>query len=349
MKILITGGSGYIGSHTILEMFEKTNFQPISIDNYSNSFSQTYQRVQEISGKKIEYLNLDLCMKDALFSFMQKHNDIQGIIHFAAFKAVNDSVNNPLVYYRNNMESLLNVLEAIQHFSIPYFVFSSSCSIYGDIEQLPVSEKTPTNPLSPYAHTKNMGEQIIRDFYKTNPSLKAVLLRYFNPVGAHISGKNGELPINKPNNIMPVICNAAAGLIPYVEVFGSDYPTRDGSCIRDYVHVSDIALAHINALDYMIKAKEENNCEYFNLGTGEGVSVLEIIHAFKEFNQVDVPYKISSRRAGDVMAIYSDSTKANKKLQWYPKYSLQDMVCSAWKWQQNINQITHDDTSLLLK
>ncbi len=334
MKILVTGGSGYIGSHTIIEMLEGKTYQPISIDNYSNSSAETYNRVEAITQQKVPFEKIDLTNREDLFSFLSKNPEIKGIIHFAALKAVGESVQFPNLYYRNNLLGLMNVLEAIEKFDIPYFIFSSSCSIYGNIDSLPVSEDTPVDKtLSPYAETKKMGERMIHDFYHTKPHLSAVMLRYFNPVGAHVSSLNGELPLQAPNNLVPVITRAAAKLSGAMKVFGNDYKTRDGSCVRDYIHVTDIANAHILALNYVVEQKNKTNCEVFNLGSGQGVSVLEMINTFEKVNGVKVPYELAPRREGDVEAIYSDSSKALQLLGWKPQHDLESIMKTAWNWQ----------------
>jgi len=335
MKVIITGGAGYIGSHTIIDMLETGIFTPICVDSCERSTPETLNRIEIITGVQIPFYKINICNKEAFFSIFEKHKDIIGIIHFAAYKCVSESVEKPLEYYRNNLQSLENVLEACVKYSIPNLIFSSSCSIYGNVEKLPVNETTPMgNPFCPYAHTKQIGEDMIRFFSQGHPHFNAVLLRYFNPVGAHSSGLNGELSPDKPNNLMPVITQVAIGKLKQLTVFGTDYATRDGSCIRDYVHVSDIANAHIKALQFLIEKRNNSNCEVFNLGSGNGVSVLEMLRAFEEITGVELNYTIGKRRAGDVPAVYSDSTRANKLLYWQSKRTLSDMVESAWKWEQ---------------
>jgi UDP-glucose 4-epimerase len=337
--VIVTGGAGYIGSHTIIELLEKTNFHVVSVDNYANSTPDAYQRIKQIVKRDFEIVQLDLCEKDKVFSLFEKYNSLVGIIHFAAFKSVPESVANPYKYYYNNINSQLNVLEACIKFGVHNYIFSSSCSVYGNIDTLPVSETTPLNKAeSPYAYTKQAGEQILKDYCKAFPNLQSIALRYFNPVGAHLSGLIGENPINKPTNIVPVITLTAIGKIPEVTVFGNDYNTRDGSCIRDYVHVSDIAFAHVQALDYLINKKQDSNFSIFNLGTGNGVSVLEAIAAFEKVSGKKLNYKIGPRRAGDVAAIYSDCTYTENKLGWKANYSLEQMMQSAWQWQLNLNK-----------
>lgn len=338
--ILITGGAGYIGSHTIIELLETTPFNIVSIDNYSNSSPETFTRIERITGKKIINYPIDICNKIELETVFQNNTSIIGIIHFAAFKAVGESVENPQKYYHNNINSLLNILDCAVKYNVKNFIFSSSCSVYGNIKELPVKETTPLGKAeSPYAYTKQVGEEILKDYSKANPKLETIALRYFNPVGAHLSGFNGESPINKPNNLVPIITNTAIGKLAQMTVYGDNYPTRDGTCIRDYVHVSDIATAHIKALTFLIENKNDSNFSIFNLGTGNGVSVLEAIAAFEKVSGKKLNYKIGPIREGDVGAIYSDNTLSEKTLNWTPKFNLEDMMGSAWKWeleQQNL-------------
>jgi len=337
MKVLITGGTGYIGSHTIIEMIEAGKFTPICVDSCERSTPETIDRIEKITGVRVPFYKENICNKNALFRIFEEHPDIIGIIHFAAYKCVPESVEKPLEYYRNNLQSLENVLEACLKYNIPNLIFSSSCSIYGEVAKLPVNEDTPMGtPFCPYAHTKQIGEEMIRFFAQVNPQFNAVILRYFNPVGAHRSGLNGELSPDKPNNLMPIITQVAIGKMKQMTVFGTDYNTRDGSCIRDYVHVSDIADAHVKALQFLTEKRNDSNCEVFNLGSGNGVSVLEMIRAFEEITGIKLNYSLGERRAGDVPAVYSDSTHAEKLLHWQCKRTLQDMVESAWKWEQNL-------------
>lgn len=338
-KIMVTGGTGYIGSHTIIEMLKKGDFDVISVDSCIRSTPETVDRIEKITGKHVKNYQIDICEKEKFFSIFENEKDIVGIIHFAALKSVPESVEKPLEYYRNNLESLENVLEACAKFAIPNFIFSSSCSIYGDVEKLPVSEETPVGiPFCPYAHTKQIGEEMIRFFAHVHPQLNSVLLRYFNPVGADMSGLNGELSPDKPNNLMPIITQVGIGKMKQMTVFGTDYDTRDGSCIRDYIHVTDIANAHIKALDFLLKKKNNSNLEVFNLGSGTGITVLEMIRAFEEITGVKLNYVIGGRRPGDVPAIYSNSSKAEKELEWKTEYTLNDIVSSAWKWEQMLKK-----------
>ncbi len=332
--IIVTGGAGYIGSHTIIELLTQTDYNVVSIDNFSNSDSDTFNRIEKITGKKVKNLNVDICNLEALeFAINTIKNPI-GIIHFAAFKSVPQSVADPLLYYQNNLGSLMNILTICKLKKISNFIFSSSCSVYGNVEKLPVTELSPLALAeSPYAQTKQMGEEIVINVVKSDPAIKAVLLRYFNPVGAHMSALNGELSNSKPDNLVPYITLTAAGLLPKLTVFGGDYDTRDGSCIRDYIHVSDIADAHVKAINYLINNKQKNPCSVFNLGTGNGVSVLEAIHSFEKVSQQKLNYEIGPRRAGDVVNIYANNDLAKSELKWETKYDLDDMMLSAWKWQ----------------
>lgn len=338
MKFVVTGGAGYIGSHTIIDMIESTNWEIISIDSFLNSTPDTFRRIQEITGKTIENFQIDLCDRKALQDVFSELGPIDGIIHFAALKAVSESVEKPLLYYQNNITGLLNIIECCDKFNIPNLIFSSSCSIYGNVDAVPVDEMTPlADSESPYAATKAMGEEILKDVAKVS-STNLIALRYFNPVGAHHSGLIGENPINKPSNLFPVITQTAAGIIKEMQVFGSDYKTRDGSCIRDYIHVSDIANAHILALKYAVDQGKLENLEFYNLGSGNGVSVLETISAFENLSNLKLNYNLSARRVGDVESIYSNSKKAKSKLGWETKFELTEMMSSSWKWQQQLKK-----------
>ena len=334
-KILVTGGCGYIGSHTIVDLVEN-GYEVISVDNNSRSSARILEGVEKITGKKVKNYKVDLCNFDDTFAIFQENEDIEAIIHFAAYKSVSESVEQPLMYFENNLQSLINLLKCVQEFHIPYFVFSSSCTVYGNPDVIPVTELTPPKPAeSPYGYTKQMGEQIINEFSKANPS-QCVLLRYFNPVGAHPTAHIGELPIGKPANLVPVITQTAAGILPKLTVFGDDYDTRDGSCVRDYIHVCDIANAHTLALQYLMKGKTNARCEVFNLGTGLGVTVLEAIRSFEKVSNVKLNYEIGPRRAGDVVAIYANNDLARQKLGWAPKYTLDEMMLTAWLWEQKL-------------
>jgi len=335
-KILITGGAGYIGSHAVIE-FLNLGFEIISVDNLSNSSVKTYDRINQITGKLIRHYQMDICNLDLLTKVFEENPDIEGVIHFAALKSVPESVQQPLLYFRNNVNALLNVLECMKNFQTKYLIFSSSCSVYGNVKQLPVNEETPVEkPESPYAYTKVIGEQVIQDFLRINPWVKASSLRYFNPVGAHSSGLNGELPSNRPNNLVPVITRTAIGKMPEMSVFGNDYNTRDGSCIRDYIHVSDIADAHVKAYNFLADRRQPDQYSLFNLGSGKGVTVLEAISSFEKIANLRLKYKIVPRREGDVEAIYSDCSKAKRLLNWIPKNDIDSMMKTAWDWEKNL-------------
>ncbi|MBL4710726.1 MAG: UDP-glucose 4-epimerase GalE [Flavobacteriales bacterium] len=336
MNILVTGGAGYIGSHTIIELFEQGYTRIFSIDNYLNSKESNYEKIEKITGKTPEYNNIDLTDLESTRAFF-KVNKIDAIIHFAALKSVPESVENSEVYYRNNTLTLLNLLSCMKEFDVKHIIFSSSCSVYGNPDQLPVNESTPFGVAeSPYASTKQMGETILKDFCKTNVNFTAISLRYFNPVGAHSSGLIGENFSRRPNNLIPIITQTAAKIREKITVFGTDYNTDDGSCIRDYIHVIDIAKAHVKALDYQKQLNTTNNYDVFNLGTGRGTSVLEIIHSFEEISGKKLNYTLGDRRAGDVETIYSDNAKASSTLKWNASLSLEEMLKSAWKWQQSM-------------
>jgi len=336
-KIIVAGGAGYIGSHTIIELIA-SGFDVVSFDNYCNSSVETYDRIEAIAGKRINFEEVDLTNRETAATAFKKHQDAVGVIHFAALKSVPDSVARPLEYYRNNNDSLLNTMEQAQKHEIKATIFSSSCSVYGNLrpEQLPVVETTGWNEAEcSYANTKQMGEDFLRNFAKICPQ-NFIALRYFNPVGAHISGLNGEMPSKVVNNLAPLITQAAAGLRNQLTVFGDDYNTRDGSCVRDYIHVSDIAKAHVKAIQLGLSDKMESNFDVINLGSGNGVTVFEAITAFEKNTGVKVPHSIGERRDGDVEAIYSDCTKAEKVLGWTCDYDINDMMKSAWKWQQHL-------------
>lgn len=334
--ILVTGGAGYIGSHTLVELLQNTDFRVVSLDNFSNSLERSYERVQKICKRNFETICLDLCDKTRLYEALGQIGHIDGIIHFAAYKSVPESVKEPLLYYHNNLTSLNNLLSYAVDNGIKHFIFSSSCSVYGNADDLPVTEASPLKKAeSPYGHTKQVGEEMISFVSQAYPAFSAVLLRYFNPVGAHLSGLLGELPLNRPNNLVPIITQTAVGKNA-LTVFGKDYPTRDGSCIRDYIHVSDIADAHVKALDYLLSGKNKTRCSIFNLGTGTGISVLEAIASFEKVSGKKLPYTIGGRRAGDVVSIYANNSLAKKELTWSPKYGIDDMMLSAWKWQQHL-------------
>ncbi len=335
MKILVTGGTGFIGSHTIVDLIEN-GFDVISIDDNSRSTEGMLDGIEKITGKAVKNYKVDLKNFDETLAVFQENTDIAGIIHFAAYKAVGESVEQPLMYYENNMFGLVNILKCCKEFNVPHFVFSSSCTVYGNPEDSCVTEQTPQKPAeSPYGATKQMGEVVVKDFSsKTNTS--SILLRYFNPVGAHPSGHIGELPLGRPANLIPAITQTAIGKITGMKVWGNDYETRDGSCVRDYIHVSDIAHAHTLALQYLINKKNKEATTVFNLGTGNGVTVLEAIAAFEKVNNIKLDYEIGPRRAGDVIAIFANNDLAVTELGWQTKYTLDDMMRTAWKWEKKI-------------
>lgn len=334
-KILVTGGCGYIGAHTLVDLIQN-GFEPVSLDNNSRSTPALLKGIKEITGVAVKNYAVDLCNFDETCAVFQENPDIKGIIHFAAYKAVGESVEAPLMYYRNNIFSTTNILKSAEEFDINHFIFSSSCTVYGSPDIIPVTETSPVKPAeSPYGATKQMGEEIVRDVSGVS-GLNAVLLRYFNPVGAHPSTLIGELPIGKPQNLVPAITQTAIGKLDKMIVHGADYPTRDGSCIRDYVHVCDIAHAHILALQYLMEKKNESNCSVFNLGTGNGVSVLEAIKAFEKVSGQKLNYEIGPRRSGDIMAIYANNSLAREALGWNPEFDLHEMMATAWKWEQKL-------------
>jgi len=332
-KILVTGGCGYIGSHTIVDLIDN-GFEVISIDNLVNSEGITMKGIYSITGKTVKNYQVDLCDFEKTREVFVENPDISGIIHFAALKSVGESVEQPLEYFRNNLNSLINTLRCAREFQSGPFIFSSSCTVYGNADVLPVTEKTPIKEAeSPYGRTKQIGEQIILDSLK-NTGAQAILLRYFNPAGAHESALIGESPINAAQNLVPAITETAIGKRKKLMVFGDDYPTRDGSCIRDYIHVMDLANAHTKALEYLVRGENKSYCEVFNLGIGEGVSVLEAVHSFEKITGVALNYFIGERRPGDVVAIYADYTKAKEKLGWNPGRNIDDIMLSAWEWEK---------------
>lgn len=335
MKVIVTGGTGYIGSHTVVEM-QQQGYEVIIIDNLSNSFIDVLLSIEKITGIKPVFENLDLCDADKLDKFFKQYNDIKAVIHFAAFKAVGESVQYPLKYYRNNLISLINLLQHMTKYAVNYLVYSSSCTVYGQPDKLPVNEYTPViKPLSPYGNTKKISEEIIEDSVKTT-SLKAISLRYFNPIGAHASALIGELPIGIPNNLVPFITQTAIGKYDVLNVFGSDYNTPDGTAIRDYIHVADLAKAHIAAIERLINKNNKSDYEVFNLGTGKGNSVLEVINAFIKVTGIKLKYRFAERRKGDIEQIWAETTLANKELKWKAEKNLDDMMLSSWKWEQHI-------------
>ena len=336
MKVLVTGGLGYIGSHTVVEL-QNEGFEVVIIDDLSNSSLDVLGGIEEITGKKPVFQKLDLKIKQDVIDFFEKHKNLAGVIHFAANKAVGESVNNPLMYYENNIGTLVYMLQRLTKLKQQNFIFSSSCTVYGQAEELPITENAPVQSAeSPYGNTKQVGEEIIRDTCKVNEKLNAIALRYFNPIGAHSTAQIGELPIGVPQNLVPYITQTAIGLREQLSVFGGDYPTPDGTCIRDYIHVVDLAKAHVVALKRLIENKNDSNYEIFNLGTGKGSSVLEVINSFEKVSGKKLNYKIVGRRDGDVIAAYAETSKANDVLGWKTELTLDDAMDSAWKWEQKI-------------
>ena len=336
MKILVTGGLGFIGSHTVVEL-QNEGFEVIIIDNLSNSSIEVLDGITAITGVKPLFEKLDLRVKPDVTRFFETHNDIAGVIHFAANKAVGESVKEPLMYYENNIGTLVYILQELSKLDKQNFIFSSSCTVYGQADELPITENAPVKPAeSPYGNTKQIGEEIIRDTCKVNSTLKSIALRYFNPIGAHPSAEIGELPIGVPQNLVPFITQTAIGMREQLSVFGGDYPTPDGTCIRDYIHVVDLAKAHVVALQRLLEEKNLSNYEVFNLGTGKGSSVLEAIQSFDKVSGEKLKYQIVDRREGDVVAAYAETTKANDVLGWKTELTLDDAMASAWKWEKKI-------------
>ncbi|MCD8431540.1 UDP-glucose 4-epimerase GalE [Tenacibaculum finnmarkense genomovar ulcerans] len=331
-KILVTGGLGFIGSHTVVELQNK-GFEVVIIDDLSNSKITVLDKITEITGVKPDFHQLDLRIKQNVTNFFN-NNTVDGIIHFAAFKAVGESVENPLDYYENNIGSLVYLLQEIRNRKLDNFIFSSSCTVYGQADELPITENAPTKPAeSPYGNTKQIGEEIIKDSCKAY-NINAIALRYFNPTGAHDSLKIGELPLGVPQNLIPYVTQTAAGIRKELAVFGDDYNTPDGTAIRDYIHVVDLAKAHIAALNRLLEKKNKTNFEFFNVGTGTGSSVLEVINTFEKVTHKKLNYKIVAKRAGDITAAYANTTIANKELNWKTEKTLEDALLSSWKWQE---------------
>ena len=334
-RILITGGTGYIGSHTAVELIHQ-GYEVIIVDDLSNSEHRTIESIEKIIGTKPEFHQFDLRNSPSLEKLF-KDNKFDGIIHFAAKKAVGESVEKPLLYYDVNLNSMLNLLKLMELYKVSNLVFSSSCTVYGQPSRLPVTEDTPfALAESPYGHTKQIGEDILNHTTRTNGSLQALSLRYFNPVGAHPSALIGELPIGMPANLVPFITQTVAGLRSKLKVYGNDYNTSDGTAVRDYIHVVDLAKAHVRAIERMLNHEQKKSYEYFNIGTGKGSSVLEVIQTFEKINHTKVPYEIVDRRAGDIVKIYADTTRANNELNWKAQLNLDDMMKSAWKWQKTL-------------
>jgi UDP-glucose 4-epimerase len=335
MKILVTGGLGFIGSHTVVELQNK-GFEVVIIDNLYNSSIDVLKRIESISGIAPQYKNIDMRDKVAVQDFFKEYSTIEGVIHFAASKAVGESVENPLLYYENNISALVYLLQELQKKENASFIFSSSCTVYGQAENMPITEDAPVQkPMSPYGNTKKIGEEIINDVAKAS-TINAILLRYFNPIGAHPSAEIGELPIGVPQNLVPFITQTGIGLRQELSVFGNDYPTPDGTAIRDYIHVVDLAKAHVVALQRLLEKKNVEKVETFNLGTGTGSSVLEVIESFERVSGQKLPYKIMPRREGDITEAYANTDKANNVLGWKAESTLDQAMASAWKWEQKI-------------
>lgn len=337
-KILVTGGTGYIGSHTVVEL-QNSGYEVVIVDNLSNSRADVVDNIAEVSGVKPAFEEVDCVDKEAMRKVFEKHGNIEAIIHFAASKAVGESVQKPLLYYRNNIVSLINLLELMPEFGVKGIVFSSSCTVYGEPDELPVTENAPIKPAtSPYGNTKQINEEIICDAVKANPVFSAILLRYFNPIGAHPSALLGELPNGVPQNLVPYITQTAIGLREQLSVFGNDYNTPDGSCIRDYINVVDLAKAHVIAIDRILEKKQDEQVEVFNIGTGRGLSVLELVTMFEKATGVKLNYKIVGRREGDIEKVWANPERANKVLGWKADTPVEDTLLSAWKWQLKLRE-----------
>jgi len=337
-KIIVTGGLGYIGSHTVVEL-QSSGFEVVIVDDLSNSSLHVLDGINNISKITPTFEKLDLRIKADVSDFFKRHSDIDGIIHFAASKAVGESVEKPLLYYENNLNSLIYLLQECNKHKIHNFIFSSSCTVYGEPDALPIAENAPVKKAtSPYGNTKQISEEIIFDTCSVS-EIQSIALRYFNPIGAHHTAEIGELPIGVPQNLVPFITQTAAGLRKQLSVFGNDYPTIDGSCVRDYIHVVDLAKAHVIAMQRLLSAKNSTDFEVFNIGTGKGSSVLEVVHAFEEVTGQKLNYKITDRRPGDVISVYADTTKANEVLGWKAEKSMKDALSSAWKWEQKLRGI----------
>jgi UDP-glucose 4-epimerase len=335
MKIVVTGGLGFIGSHTVVEL-QNEGFEVVAIDNLSNSSESVLDGIEKITGKKPIFEKMDLRDKASVQNFFTKHRDIDGVIHFAASKAVGESVENPLLYYENNINALVYVLQELKEIPSANFIFSSSCTVYGQAEKMPITEDASIQPaISPYGNTKQIGEEIISDVAKVT-NINSILLRYFNPIGSHPSAEIGELPLGVPQNLVPFITQTAIGLREKLSVFGNDYPTLDGTAVRDYIHVVDLAKAHVVALQRLLNRQNSEKVETFNLGTGTGSSVLEVIRAFEKVSGQKLNYQIVGRREGDVVEAYANTRKANTVLGWKAQSSLEESLASAWKWEQKI-------------
>jgi UDP-glucose 4-epimerase len=344
-KIIVTGGAGFIGSHTAVELFN-AGYLPVLVDNFDNSDPSALEGIRQIIGEELPFYQVDCNDKDAFRSVFQKEGSIEGVIHFAANKAVGESVKLPLKYYRNNIGSLVVLLEIMDELKLTNLVFSSSCTVYGQPDQLPVNESSPVKMAeSPYGNTKQISEEILRDTVNSDQQLKAIALRYFNPVGAHKTALIGELPLGIPNNLVPFITQTAAGIREQLSVFGGDYNTPDGTCIRDYIHVVDLAKAHVKALNLLEKKQEPKYYDVFNVGTGQGNSVLEAIKAFEKASGQSLNYKIVDRRPGDIEKVYGDVSKATDELGWKAELNIEDAMADAWRWQQALKKRSTATTS----
>lgn len=336
--VLVCGGAGYIGSHTTVELVG-AGYDVVIVDNFSNSEMAAIEGARRITGVDIPFVEVDCCDREAFRKVFEQY-EFDSVIHFAASKAVGESVQKPMLYYRNNLTSLMNIIDLMREFGRSNIVFSSSCTVYGEPDKQPVTEQTPRKPAtSPYGNTKQISEDMLRDSVAAYDGLKSIALRYFNPIGAHSSALIGELPRGVPQNLVPYITQTAAGIRDCLSVFGDDYPTPDGSCIRDYIDVVDLAKAHVAAISRMVENKSEERYEIFNIGTGHGVSVLELVHKFEEVNHLKLNYKIAPRRAGDIVAIWADPTRANTVLGWKAERSLDETLASAWRWEKHLRGI----------
>ncbi len=336
--VLVCGGAGYIGSHTSVELIN-AGYEVVIADNFSNSEMAAVEGVRRITGVEVPFVEVDCCDREAFRKVFEQY-EFDSVIHFAASKAVGESVQKPMLYYRNNLTSLMNIIDLMREFGRQNIVFSSSCTVYGEPDKQPVTEQTPRKPAtSPYGNTKQISEDMLRDSVAAYDGLKSIALRYFNPIGAHPSALIGELPRGVPQNLVPYITQTAAGIRECLSVFGDDYPTPDGSCIRDYIDVVDLAKAHVAAISRMVENKSEERYEIFNIGTGRGVSVLELVHKFEEVNHLKLNYKIAPRRAGDIVAIWADPTRANQVLGWKAERSLDETLAAAWAWEKHVRGI----------
>ena len=337
-RVLVAGGAGYIGSHTAVELIN-AGYEVVVVDNFSNSDASSLEGIQKITGVAPTFIEADCCDKEAMRRIFEAY-DFDSAIHFAAFKAVGESVAEPMKYYRNNLISLVNILELMKEYGRKNIVFSSSATVYGDADVLPVTELTPRKPAtSPYGNTKQMSEDILRDMVAASESLSGIALRYFNPIGAHPTALIGELPRGVPNNLVPYITQTAAGIRECLSIFGDDYPTPDGSCLRDYIDIVDLARAHVVAIDRMVNERNTERYEVFNIGTGKPVSVFELVRGFEEANDLKLNYKVAPRRAGDVTAVWADTTRANEILGWHAERELRDTLCAAWAWERHVRNI----------